>query len=62
MSEEYSGIKFSVEFVSRNAPMQNDKLAELINWCKQFDFYNLTPPYTGGSAGNLSFRLENGSK
>lgn len=61
MSEEYSGIKFSVEFISKIAPPPSDKLSVLMNWCKQFDFYNLAPPYPGGSAGNLSFRLEKGS-
>ena len=55
----YSGVKFRVEFVGKEAP-QGPRISELKNWCKAFHEKNLAPPYPGGSYGNLSFRLEQG--
>lgn len=60
MSEEYVGIKFKVEFLDKRSLVLSDRLAELIHYCKLFDEFNLAPPYQGGSAGNLSFRMEEG--
>ena len=58
-SEIYSGIKYKVNFISRNIP-EDARLEELKLWCRKFHEYNLAPPYPGGSAGNLSFRLSPG--
>lgn len=59
MAEEYSGVKF--RSVVKDAPPPSDKrLDELRLWCKTFHERNLTPPYPGGSYGNLSFRIKPG--
>jgi L-fuculose-phosphate aldolase len=48
-------VKFETVFLDSNLP--NDKrINELIYWSKKFDKLGLTP----NSAGNLSFRTENG--
>lgn len=57
MSEEYLGVKFNVHFLSKSAPSLTPKQISLIEWCNCFDKHQLAPPYPGGSAGNLSFRL-----
>lgn len=56
MSEEYCGVKFSVDFITKSAPESSSDLIQLIEWCHYFDIHQLAPPYPGGSAGNLSFR------
>lgn len=57
MAEEiYEGVKFKIIFLSDVAP-SDKRIEELKYWCKQFHELNLAPPYEGGSAGNLSFRL-----
>ncbi len=58
MSEEYSGVKFSVDFMQKAAPILSPNLEKLIKWCRIFDHHQLAPPYPGGSAGNLSFRVK----
>ena len=59
MAEEYSGVKF--KSVVKDAPPPVDKrIDELRYWCKIFHEKNLTPPYPGGSYGNLSFREKAG--
>ena len=58
-SEIYNGIKFTVEFLSHEAP-NDSRLETLKHWCRIFHEYHLAPPYPGGSAGNLSFRLNAG--
>lgn len=60
MSEEYCGVKFSVDFLTKAAPKSFPYLKELIKWCHFFDKHQLAPPYPGGSAGNLSFRKTSG--
>lgn len=55
MAEEYSGTKFRTE-LKESDPPQDTRLEELRYWCKVFHEKNLTPPYPGGSYGNLSFR------
>jgi ribulose-5-phosphate 4-epimerase/fuculose-1-phosphate aldolase len=59
MSEEYSGVKFRA--ILKDAEPPDDlRLEELRYWCKIFHEKNLTPPYPGGSYGNLSFRIKPG--
>lgn len=62
MSEDYVGIKFKVDFLSKKPPEMNSNLKKLIHYCQLFDKFNLAPPYQGGSAGNLSFRKAIGEK
>ncbi len=59
MAEEYLGVKFRTVF-NNKAILKNKKIAELINWCKEFDRCGFTPKAGGGSAGNLSFRTSKG--
>jgi ribulose-5-phosphate 4-epimerase/fuculose-1-phosphate aldolase len=56
--EDYCGVRFSTIFKSRH--VENPKLQELINWCRQFKASGFTPEYEGGSCGNLSFRTIGG--
>lgn len=59
MVEEYSGVKFKT--ILKDAEPPSDKrIEELRSWCKIFHEKNLTPPYPGGSYGNLSFRIKSG--
>ena len=58
--EEYSGVKFKPVFVLKNLP-HHPFLEELKKWCAVFHEKGLTPPYSGGSYGNLSFRTQNNS-
>ncbi|MDD2411352.1 MAG: class II aldolase/adducin family protein [Bacteroidales bacterium] len=60
MSEEYCGVKFSVDFLTKSAPKSSSDLLQLIEWCRYFDIHQLAPPYPGGSAGNLSYRKTSG--
>jgi len=55
-SERYEGIKFRVEFTSKEPP-HDEKLVDLKAWCKKFHDLGLAPPYEGGSYGNLSCRM-----
>lgn len=57
MSEDYCGVKFSVDFIKKSAPKSSTDLRQLIKWCHFFDKHQLAPPYPDGSAGNLSFRI-----
>ncbi|MFH0866333.1 MAG: class II aldolase/adducin family protein [Bacteroidota bacterium] len=59
MAEEYSGVKFRT-ILKDTAPPSDKRLDELRYWCKVFHEKNLTPPYPGGSYGNLSFRIKPG--
>lgn len=60
MSEVYCGIKFNVTFLNKVAPKHFD--IEILGiWCEIFHEKNLTPPYPGGSYGNLSFRKDSSS-
>ena len=59
MTEEiYEGVKFKTVFLS-NKVTEDYRLEELKYWCNQFHKFDLAPPYEGGSAGNLSFRINN---
>lgn len=55
MTEEYCGVKFRTVFNSKKV-LSNDKLIELINWCKEFNKIGFTP----NKSGNLSFRSGKG--
>lgn len=55
MNEKYEGVKFCTQFVSKGSP-ENIYIEDLRHWCKVFHDNDLTPPYEGGSSGNLSFR------
>jgi len=55
INEYYEGVKFNTQFVSKSAP-ENIYTEDLRYWCKVFHDNGLTPPYEGGSSGNLSFR------
>jgi len=59
MAEEYSGVKFRT-ILKEAEPPSDKRLDELRYWCKIFHDRNLTPPYPGGSYGNLSFRINPG--
>jgi ribulose-5-phosphate 4-epimerase/fuculose-1-phosphate aldolase len=61
MAEElYTGPKFETVFLSWEAP-SHQHLQRLIHWCTVFHRENLAPAHETGTAGNLSFRLEEGS-
>ena len=55
----YQGVKFKTEVIDSKATKE-PRLEELKYWCREFHRCNFTPPYEGGSYGNLSFRLEDG--
>jgi len=59
MAEEYCGVKFRTIFNNKTI-LKNKKIEELINWCKEFNRCGFTPKAALGSAGNLSFRTDNG--
>ncbi|MFC1768960.1 class II aldolase/adducin family protein [Nanoarchaeota archaeon] len=59
MGESYKGTKFVTIFVKKQV-LNNEKIDELIHWCKRFDEEGLAPLHPKGSAGNLSFRSERG--
>jgi ribulose-5-phosphate 4-epimerase/fuculose-1-phosphate aldolase len=59
MAEEYNGVKFRT-VLKDAAPPSDIRIDELRQWCKTFHEKNLTPPYPGGSYGNLSFRIKPG--
>ncbi len=50
-----TGVRFETVFLSKNPP-DEDRVNELIYWSRRFDELGLAPK----SAGNLSFRTENG--
>jgi len=58
--EIYDGVKFTTIFAGSEIP-HHSKLVELKKWCRIFHAINLAPPYSGGSYGNLSFRIERGN-
>ncbi len=58
--EVYSGVKFKPVFVLKHLP-HHPLLEDLKKWCAVFHERGLTPPYPGGSYGNLSFRTQNNS-
>jgi len=59
MSEEYCGVKFRTRFCNKTI-LKNPEIKELINWCNEFHKIGFTPDAGKGSAGNLSFRTDNG--
>lgn len=59
MKEKYTGPKFKTILKKKNIP-HNERVKELIFWCREFDKLNLAPRYATGSSGNLSFRSNNG--
>ncbi|HOY33048.1 MAG TPA: class II aldolase/adducin family protein [Bacteroidales bacterium] len=58
--EEYGGVKFKTVFVQKPW-LHHPFLEELKKWCAVFHEKGLSPPYPGGSYGNLSFRTQNNS-
>ena len=56
MAEKYEGVKFKTVFISKEISVDY-RLESLKLWAKKFDELELAPPYEGGSAGNLSFRI-----
>lgn len=52
-------VKFRTEIIEKKIP-QDPRIEELKYWYKEFDLFNLTPLYKGGSLGNLSFRIKSG--
>lgn len=53
--------KFSTEFLGET--FETDlRLDQIINWCNQFHSHGLAPSYGEGSFGNLSYRVNAGSK
>lgn len=57
--EEYCGVKFRTVFNNKKL-LSNPKISELINWCNEFHKMGFTPDAGDGSAGNLSFRTDDG--
>lgn len=55
MSEEYCGVRFRTIFNNKRI-LNNPKILELIDWCKEFDKIG----FIGENSGNLSFRTNNG--
>src|SRR3989339_338221 len=55
MTEKYCGVKFRTIFNTKRI-LSNDKILELINWCKEFNKIG----FVGEFAGNLSFRSDDG--
>ena len=55
--EVYKGVKFEVVFIS-SSPPEDERIAELKEWCLTFHKLGLSPAYNG-SCGNLSFRRNN---
>ena len=51
----YKGTKFKTIYQEKKV-INHPRLPTLIKWCKLFHKENLSPPYPGGSFGNLSFR------
>jgi ribulose-5-phosphate 4-epimerase/fuculose-1-phosphate aldolase len=60
MAEEYSGVKFKTVMKGTSPPV-DARIEELRSWCKAFHEQGLAPEYPGGSYGNLSFRISDGS-
>lgn len=52
----YLGVKFRAVPLGKEFPM-HPGLEELKKWCNEFYNHGFTPEYEGGSAGNLSFRV-----
>jgi len=57
MAETYKGIKFNYKSIGKTISETN-LLPELKKWCFIFKKYKLAPVYSGGSSGNLSFRIK----
>ncbi len=57
MAEIYKGIKFNYESIGKTIS-ETDLLPELKKWCLIFNENKLAPAYSGGSSGNLSFRIK----
>ncbi|MCK5535023.1 class II aldolase/adducin family protein [bacterium] len=55
----YQGIKFKTKIINKEIP-KHPGLEELKYWCREFHKFHLAPPYSGGSYGNLSFRVKKG--
>lgn len=55
--ERYVGVKFKTRFL-RKEPPEDERIAELVKWCKVFHMCGLTPVVDGKSMGNLSFRVK----
>jgi len=58
MPEIYTGVKFKTEFISK-IPPHNEKIFDAIYWANLISEKGMAPFNNAGSAGNLSFRLEN---
>ena len=58
MAEEYCGVKFKTVFKNKGI-LSNNKILELIDWCREFNKIGFTP-YNTAPSGNLSFRTNNG--
>ncbi len=59
MKEKYTGPKFKTILEKNNTPY-DEKIKELMFWCREFDKLNLAPLNETCSSGNLSFRSDNG--
>jgi len=58
MPEIYTGVKFKTDFISKTPP-QNEKIFDAIYWANLISEKGMAPFNNAGSAGNLSFRIEN---
>lgn len=61
MSEIYTGPKFKTIFIKKEE-LVSEHLEELIGICEIFQQKGLTPFHESGTAGNLSFRIENSNE
>jgi len=60
MAEIYTGTKFNYIQKGSKIPL-HPEIVLLRKWCGIFNKYNFAPFYSGGSSGNLSFRIKSGS-
>ncbi len=59
MTESYKGTKFKTIFLDKRE-IFDEKIPELISYCKEFAKIGLCPKYDGGSAGNMSYMTNSG--
>ena len=55
----YEGVKYKTVFLSEDIP-KDSRIDELRKWCEIFHKNKLAPFYTGGTHGNMSFRITPG--
>ncbi len=59
MAEIYTGYRFKYINSGKETELNFD-ISSLVTWCQIFNENGFTPPYNGGSSGNLSIRIKPG--